>query len=77
MPSWINARSYRSFWSMPRSSTVSKGGARGPPPNRVSEEVEAAILARALEHPTHGVLRVPQELVAQGVRASSGRVRGV
>ena len=54
-----------------------QGQARGTPPNRVSEEVEAAILARALEHHTHGALRVPQELVAQGGRASSLRVRGV
>jgi len=30
-------------------------GARGPHPNRVPEEVEAAILAHALDHPTHGL----------------------
>ncbi len=51
--------------------------ARGPHPNRVSEEVEAAILAHCLDHPTHGVLRVAQELSLQGVQVSSGRVRGV
>ena len=28
-------------------------GARGPHPNRVSAEVEEAILAHALDHPTH------------------------
>ena len=37
-------------------------GARGPNPNRVSDEVEAGILAHALDHPTHGALRVAQEL---------------
>ena len=52
-------------------------GARGPHPNRVSEEVEAAILAHALDHPTHGALRVAQELSLKGVQVSSGGVRGV
>jgi len=31
-----------------------KRGARGPHPNRVSPEIEAAILQYALEHPTWG-----------------------
>ena len=35
-------------------------GARGPHPNRVSQEVETAILAHALDHPAHGALRVAQ-----------------
>lgn len=52
-------------------------GARGPHPNRVSEEVEAAILAHALEHPSHGPLRVAHELTLKGVHVSSGGVRGV
>ena len=52
-------------------------GARGPHPNRVPEEVEAAILAHALDHPTHGALRVAQELSLKGVQVSSGGVRGV
>ncbi len=52
-------------------------GARGPHPNRVSEEVAQAILAYSLEHPTHGPLRVAQALVLQGVQVSSGGVRGV
>ena len=52
-------------------------GARGPHPIRVSEEVEAAILAHALDHPSHGALRVAQELSLQGVQVSSGGVRGV
>ena len=52
-------------------------GARGPHPNRVSEEVEAAILAHALDHPSHGALRVAQDLSLPGVQVSSGGVRGV
>ena len=52
-------------------------GVKDPHPNRVSEQVEAAILAHALEHPTHGALRVAQELSLKGVHVSSGGVRGV
>lgn len=52
-------------------------GARGPHPNRVSEEVEQAILQHALDHPGHGSLRVSQELMLKGVQVSSGGVRGV
>lgn len=52
-------------------------GAKGPHPNRVSEEVEQAILDHSLKHPTHGPLRVSQELMLQGVTVSSGGVRGV
>ena len=52
-------------------------GARGPHPNRVSEEVEKAVLDHSLEHPTHGCLRVAQELALRGIQVSSGGVRGV
>ena len=52
-------------------------GARNPHPNRVSEEVEQAILDYSLEHPTHGCLRVAQQLNLQGVNIGSGGVRGV
>ncbi len=52
-------------------------GPRGPHPNRVPEEVEQAILAHALDHPSHGPLRVAQELTLQGIQVSSGGVRGV
>ena len=41
-------------------------GAKGPHPNRVSEEVEAPILAHALDQPTHGALRVTRGAVATG-----------
>jgi transposase-like protein len=52
-------------------------GPKGPHPNRVSEQIEKAILEHSLEHPTHGCLRVAEELVLQGVQVSSGGVRGV
>ena len=52
-------------------------GAKDPHPNRVSEEVEKAILDHSLEFPTRGPLRVAQELALKGVHVSSGGVRGV
>jgi len=52
-------------------------GPKGPHPNRVAEEIEQAILAHSLEHPSHGCLRVAEELALQGVQVSSGGVRGV
>ena len=42
-------------------------GARGPHPNRVSEEIKAAILAHSLDHPGHGALRASHELTPMGV----------
>ena len=52
-------------------------GPRGPHPNRVSDEVEAKILAYALEHPTHGAQRVANELRLHGVNVGVSGVRGV
>ena len=52
-------------------------GCRGAHPNRVSEEVEQAILDYSLKYPTHGELRVSQQLNLQGIQVSSGGVRGV
>jgi len=52
-------------------------GPRHPHPNRVSDEVETAILDYSLRYPTHGCLRVAQELALQGVTVSSTGVRGV
>jgi len=52
-------------------------GCRGAHPNRVSEETEQAILDYSLAHPTHGCLRVAQQLNLQGIEVSSGGVRGV
>lgn len=52
-------------------------GAKGPHPNRVDEAVEQTIMDYCLKFPTHGPLRVAQQLVLQGVQVSSGGVRGV
>lgn len=52
-------------------------GTRGPHPNRVSEEIEQAILEHCLAHPTQGCLRVAQELALKGITVSSMGVRGV
>ena len=46
-------------------------------PNRVDEAVEKAILDYSLRHPSHGCLRVAQQLALEGVQVSSGGVRGV
>jgi len=52
-------------------------GAKGPHPNRVAQEIEDRILKEALAHPTHGSLRVSQDLQLEGLSVSSGGVRGV
>jgi transposase InsO family protein len=52
-------------------------GPKNPHPNRVSPEVEARILEYSLQFPTHGCLRVSQQLKLEGVSVGSGGVRGV
>ena len=52
-------------------------GSRGPHPNRVSAEIEAAALDHALAHPCHGQLRVEQQLRLKGLQVSAGDIRGV
>ena len=52
-------------------------GPMGPHPNRVSEEIETAILEHSLAFPTHGPVQVAQELALRGVQVSSTGVRGV
>ena len=52
-------------------------GPREPHPNRVDEATAERILAYSLEFPTHGPVRVAQQLVLQGIQVSSGGVRGV
>jgi transposase InsO family protein len=45
--------------------------------NRISPEIEHLILEYALEFPTHGQVRVENELKSKGIRISAGGVRGV
>jgi len=52
-------------------------GPKGPHPNRVSEELEKAILEHSMQYPTQGCTRVAQELALGGVEVSSSGVRGV
>lgn len=52
-------------------------GAKGPHPNRVSDEVEQAILEHGLAHPTQGAQRVADELLLKEIQVSAGGVRGV
>ncbi len=52
-------------------------GCKGAHPNRVAPEIEQAILDYSLTQPTHGPLRVAQELALQGINVSAGGVRGV
>lgn len=52
-------------------------GARNPHPNRLDDSTEKAILEYSLEFPTHGPLRVAQNLNLKGIQVSSTGVRGV
>lgn len=52
-------------------------GAKGPHPNRVTAEIEQAVLDYCLDHPCHGPLRVAQDLALKGIHVSSTGVRGV
>lgn len=51
--------------------------ARGPHPNRVSAQIEQAVLDHALAYPCHGAVRVEQDLRLKGLQVSAGGVRGV
>jgi len=52
-------------------------GTRGAHPNRLPKDIEDAILDYSLQYPTHGCLRVAQELGLRDIQVSSGGVRGV
>lgn len=52
-------------------------GPKDPHPNRVPEEQEKAILDYCLEFPTHGSLKVSQQLHLKGSAVGSGAVRGI
>jgi hypothetical protein len=52
-------------------------GPRTPHPSRAIEEHEIAVLDYCLEFPTHGVLRVSQQLLLRGVQVGIGAIRGI
>jgi len=52
-------------------------GAKSPHPNRVSEELEKTVLDYCLEFPTHGSLRVSQQLILRGTHIGVGAIRGI
>ena len=52
-------------------------GAKSPHPNRVCEELEKAVLDYCLEFPTHGSLRVSQQLILRGTHVGVGAIRGI
>jgi transposase InsO family protein len=52
-------------------------GAKSPHPNRVSEELEKAVLDYCLEFPTHGPLKASQQLKLKGIHVGIGAIRGV
>ena len=52
-------------------------GAKSPHPNRVSEELEKAVLDYCLQSPTHGPLKVSQQLVLRGTHVGVGAIRGI
>jgi hypothetical protein len=51
-------------------------GPRNPQPNRASDEIEKAILEYSFQYPTHGCVRVVQQLALKNISVSSGGVRG-
>ena len=52
-------------------------GPKNPHPNRVSPEIEKAILDYSLDEPTHGPVRLAQQLALKNIQVSSGGVKGV
>ena len=52
-------------------------GAKSPHPNRVSEELEQAVLDFCLEFPTLGSLRVSQQLLLRNIHVGVGAIRGI
>jgi transposase InsO family protein len=68
-------RNYQTFGSQGLLDKVR--GPKNPHPNRASEEQEKAVLDYTLEYPTHGALRVSQQLALCGVNVGVGAVRGI
>jgi transposase InsO family protein len=52
-------------------------GAKSPHPNRVCEKLEQVVLDYCLEFPTHGSLKVSQQLTLKGIQVGVGAVRGI
>ncbi len=52
-------------------------GPKNPHPNRVAPEIEKAILDYSLDEPTHGPVRVAQQLALKNIVVSSSGVKGV
>lgn len=52
-------------------------GAKSPHPNRISEELEQAVLDYCLEFPTQGSLKVSQQLILKGTNVGVGAIRGI
>ena len=68
-------RNYQSFGSEGLLDKVR--GPNNPHPNRVSEELEKAIMDYTLEFPTYGSLKVSQQLRLKNINVGVGAVRGV
>jgi transposase InsO family protein len=56
---------------------LEKARTKPKPANRVAPEIEQRILAYSLEYPTHGQVRVENELKREGILVSACGVRGV
>ena len=52
-------------------------GAKSPHANRVSEELEKTVLDYCLEYPTHGPVKVSQQLILRDVHVGVGAIRGI
>ena len=52
-------------------------GAIGPHPNRATEEQEKVVLDYCLQFPTHGQVRVSQQLLLKGFHIGIGAIRGI
>jgi hypothetical protein len=52
-------------------------GPQNPHPSRAIEEHEKAVLNYCLEFPTHGQLRVSQQLLLRGIQIGVGAIRGI
>jgi len=68
-------RNYQTFGSQGLLDKIR--GPRNPHPSRATEEQEKAVLEYCLGFPTHGPLRVSQQLALRGVNIKIGAIRGI